>query len=119
MNVATGNRRVTIDAILPVLISLGTNGEVSFTANESELNLLTYSNPAGGGILASGVAGSLLEIFQKLSIAESASLSPANEVTISYNAETALATITASLPISFAVLTSGNVSISATAYIDR
>lgn len=108
----TGDNVVTIQAVLPFTTSF-VNGQVALTA----VDYINAPFTKGGDLQASTLPEAVLEIFQRLQNAEKSQPNAGDKVQISYNTETALATINAQLPVTYSASTDGSISIHTVSYL--
>lgn len=106
-----------ITASLPIAATINTSGNIVLAAT-NYIASSTYVVGSGGDIRATSVPGAFLEIAQLVSAAELAvAVNPPNNVTIAFDLEGQLATVTAALPISAAIDASGKILTTATDYL--
>jgi len=101
-------------ATLPINQSVSANAQAAFVAEDY---IGTSFSNGGGDLTSSTLPAAVLELFQRLQIAEKSASSNPNNITITYDTETELATINAEMPVSFTVSSNGSVSIVAVPYL--
>ncbi|MGK7942350.1 MAG: hypothetical protein AB4062_19760 [Crocosphaera sp.] len=116
VNYFTGDNTCQITATLPIAMSQNSNGEIVVTAVDY-FPFPGYNVGDSPDFQAASLPGAVLELFQKLQSQEIAQ-NTNNNVTITYDSETLIATITSNtLPISFAVNAAGKSEVTAVEYV--
>lgn len=115
VNYFTGDNVCQIAATIPFTQTVSsTTGAVEFTGTD----FITDPNWSNGGdIVGTTLGAAALELIQLLQIAESADSNAGNNVTISFDTETSIATVAIEIPVVFVGGgTDGAVSITAQQY---
>ena len=115
VNYFTGDNTVQIQAVMPIEQTVSSTGEIQFVG----VNYIpTTTWTAGGDVKSTNLAAACLEMFQKLQIEEKSLVSNPNNITVTYDTETLLATINAEFSVEFQVdAPTGNVRIIAVPYL--
>ncbi|PLZ95296.1 hypothetical protein CEN50_22835 [Fischerella thermalis CCMEE 5268] len=114
VNYFTGDNVVQVRATLPINQSVSASAQAVFVAEDY---IGTSFSNGGGDLTSSTLPAAVLELFQRLQIAEKSASSNPNNITITYDTETEIATINAEMPVSFTVSSNGSVSIVAAPYL--
>ena len=114
VNYDTGDNVVQIQAVMPFEQTIAASGQTQFVGT----NYIAATWSSGGDVQSANLAAATVELLQKLQIKEKSLAENPNNVTISYDTETLLATINATLPIEFLVSnSSGRIEIVAVPYL--
>lgn len=106
---------------MPITLEIGTDGAPKYVAAPFVSPAPAYSAGTGGDLKSANLEAATFEAFSKLQALEKATQpvgtpAPANNVTITVNTETLLASIVANLPIEFS-LVSGKPTVNAVSYL--
>lgn len=116
VNYFTGDNTCQITATLPIAFSQSADGQVVISAVDY-FPFPEYSTGDSPDFKAASLPGAVLELFQKIQSAEIA-LGNQNNVTITYDSENLIATITANtLPIEFSVNSEGKSEVTAVEFV--
>lgn len=107
----------TIAATLPIAAALNSSGQVVVTAS-NYLSASAFNPGSGGDLHATNYPAAFLEVAQIVAGAEQAvATNQPNNVTIAFDLEAGAAAISASLPISSSIDSSGKISVVASDYL--
>ncbi|MGL5924057.1 hypothetical protein [Chroococcidiopsis sp.] len=117
VNYFTGDKVVQVQWVTPITTSLAADGKLLVSGNDYVTSIFS----PGGDVKSTALVSATLELFQRLQALEKANVDPEdpeakNKVQIQYDIDALTGTISAELPIAFAV-TNGAVTISAVPYL--
>jgi hypothetical protein len=122
VNYDSGNPKIAqIQINMPITLGIGTDGAPKYVAAPFVSPAPAYVVGAGNDLKSANLEAATFEAFSKLQQLEKATpplgvAAPANNVTITVNTETLIASIVANLPIDFTIV-SGKPTVNAVPYL--
>lgn len=114
----TGDSVVQIQATFPISVSVSASGQTTINPKEYISPATAFNNGGTTSDLKSTtLVDAVLELFQRLQNLEKTQANAANNVQVTYDTETEIATINAELPVVYGLATDGSVAVQAISYL--